>query len=70
MREPIKTGIIGGIIGLVMSMTVNYFFVPIPLTEMGNALGNGMSGLVSGFLSGCLGLSLYLRGARNSVEDA
>lgn len=57
----VKIGIIGGVIGFGMSFLVNYFLLPIPATEMSNAIGNGISGLASGFMAGFMGLLIHLK---------
>jgi len=55
-KESLKAGLIGGIGGLVVSMVINYFILPMPETVFANALGNGISGLMSGFMGGFLAI--------------
>jgi ABC-type lipoprotein release transport system permease subunit len=61
MNEAIKIGLIGGIGGLVISFSINYFVVPVPADVFNHALVNGMSGLLSGFVAGFAGLTMYLK---------
>jgi len=59
MKEPNKAliaGLMGGIGGLVFSIIINYFILPMPETLFANALGNGISGLISGFMGGYLAI--------------
>lgn len=63
MKSAIMTGLIGGIMGLLISFALNYFVVPMPETAFANALGNGISGLMSGFMGGFIGLLMYLKKA-------
>ena len=55
-KESLKAGLIGGIGGLVVSMVINYFILPMPETVLANALGTGISGLMSGFMGGFLAI--------------
>lgn len=55
-KKALKAGLIGGIGGLVFSMIINYFVIPMPESLIGNALGNGISGLISGFMGGYLAI--------------
>jgi hypothetical protein len=55
-KKSLKAGLIGGIGGLVVSMVINYFILPMPETVFANALGNGISGLMSGFMGGFLAI--------------
>lgn len=57
----VKAGIIGGLIGFGAGFLVNYFLLPVPDTEMFNAIGNGISGLLSGFMGGFMGLLVHLK---------
>ena len=56
-KEALKAGLLGGLGGLVFSMIINYFVIPMPETTFTNALGNGASGLISGFMGGYLAIS-------------
>jgi len=49
MSSAIKGGVMGALMGFIMSALVNFYLVPIPSTLAYNAIGNGMSGLISGF---------------------
>ena len=55
-KESLKAGLIGGIGGLVVSMVINYYILPMPETVFANALGNGISDLMSGFMGGFLAI--------------
>jgi hypothetical protein len=50
MSNAIKSGVIGDLMGFVMSALVNFYLLPLPSTLAHNAIGNGMSGLISGFM--------------------
>jgi hypothetical protein len=51
-KGPIIAGLLGGTGGLVFSIIINYFLLPMPETLFANVLGNGISGLISGFMEG------------------
>jgi len=53
-KKSFKAGLFGGIGGLIFSMVINYFILPMPETVFANAVGNGISGLISGFMGGYL----------------
>lgn len=36
----IKNGLVGGIMGAIMSGLINYYLIPFPKTLLGNAIGN------------------------------
>ena len=55
-KEALNAGLIGGIGGLIFSMIINYFVIPMPESLIVNALGNGISGLISGFMGGYLAI--------------
>jgi hypothetical protein len=55
-RKALKAGLIGGIGGLVFSMVMNYFVIPMPDSLIGSAFGNGISGLISGLMGGFLAI--------------
>jgi len=59
MKDMMKQGIIGAVMGLIMSFTMNYLIFPMPDTIFTNAAGNGMSGLISGFMGGFMGVLAY-----------
>ncbi len=60
----IKAGIIGAAMGLIFSFLVNYFLMPVPVSEASNATGNGISGFISGFMGGFMGLRMHLKTSR------
>lgn len=64
-KESLKAGLIGGIGGLIVSVLINYFILPMPETVLANALGNGMSGLMSGFMGGFLALRTKSKNGKN-----
>ena len=49
MSSAIKSGVMGALMGFIMSALVNFYLVPMPSTLAHNAIGNGMNGLISGF---------------------
>jgi len=55
-KKSFNAGLIGGIGGLIFSMVINYFILPMPETVLANAVGNGISGLISGFMGGYLAI--------------
>jgi hypothetical protein len=55
-HERIRAVAGGGIGGLVVSMVINYYILPMPETVFANALGNGISGLMIGFMGGFLAI--------------
>jgi ABC-type uncharacterized transport system permease subunit len=57
----IKVGIFSACIGSTMSFFINYALVPMPVSELSNAIHNGISGFMSGFMGGFIGLLLYFR---------
>lgn len=63
MKQTLKSGILGGVMGCIVSFGVNYFLLPAPETIMENAAGNGVSGLASGFMGGFMGLLIHLKSA-------
>lgn len=68
-KESLKAGLIGGIGGLVVSMAINYYILPMPETVFVNALGNGMSGLMSGLMSGFIRGSLPIKKTNNKRKN-
>ena len=57
----IKVGIFSAGIGSAMSFFINYALVPMPVSELSNAIHNGISGFMGGFMGGFIGLLLYFR---------
>jgi len=51
-----KSGVVGGVMGFVMSALANYYVLPMPSTLGSVAIGNGISGLISGFMGGFMGV--------------
>ena len=68
MKQIFITGVIGGLMGLIISFSINFFLIPLPETVLTNASGNGISGLISGFMGGFIGLMMYLKNL-NSREN-
>ncbi|WP_445475279.1 hypothetical protein ACT9XH_00615 [Methanococcoides methylutens] len=69
LTEPLKVGIIGGVLGFAISATLNYFIFPVPLNSVDNAIGNGMSGLMTGLMTGFVGLTMYMKNSRKIAEQ-
>ena len=65
-KEALKAGLIGGVGGLIFSMVINYFVIPMPESLIGNALGNGISGLISGFMGGYLAIKKNKKNESNT----
>jgi hypothetical protein len=60
LKEPLKAGIAGAVLGFVISSLANYFIIPIPVDTPGHAINNGISGAFSGFMGGFPGVWLYM----------
>lgn len=45
----IKPGLTGAAFGFTISFMINYFLMPVPDSEIANAIRNETSGLISGF---------------------
>lgn len=56
MSGAFKSGVMGGLMGFIMSALSNYYLLPMPSTLAGIAVGNGISGLISGFMGGFMGV--------------
>lgn len=48
--EIIKGALISAIFGFTISFALNYWLIPVPETELANAIGTGISGFMSGFI--------------------
>lgn len=48
--EIIKGALISAAFGFAVSFALNYWLLPVPETELANAIGTGMSGLMSSFI--------------------
>ena len=59
-RESLKSGIVGGRMGALVSAGIVYFVIPFLETAITNVANNGVSGLMSGFMGGLMGLLMYL----------
>lgn len=55
MKTMIINIVIAALFGLVYSFVINYFFIPVPTSELSNAIGNA----VSGFMSGLMGVLMF-----------
>jgi len=56
MSGAFKSGVMGGLMGFIMSTLSNYYLLPMPSTLAGITVGNGISGLISGFMGGFMGV--------------
>ncbi|MEV5843529.1 hypothetical protein AB0M32_16360 [Streptomyces sp. NPDC051985] len=70
MRAPLWAGLVGGVMGAVMSGLLNYFVLDVPDSGAANAVNNAVSGLMSGFTAGFFGILAYLRSRASSAEPA
>jgi len=65
MNKKIATSIRAGIfcagICSAMSFFINYTLVPMPVSELSNALHHAITGFMGGFMGGFIGLLLYFR---------
>jgi hypothetical protein len=65
MNKKIATSIRAGIfcagICSAMSFFINYALVPMPVSELSNALHHAITGFMGGFMGGFIGLLLYFR---------
>jgi len=50
MSGAFKSGVLGGLMGFIMSALANYYLLPMPSTLWGIAVGNGISGFMGGFM--------------------
>lgn len=57
MSEAFKAGLIGAVVGGVISALVGYF-APLPTEHLVNALGNAAAGFFSGFFGGFMALTV------------
>jgi hypothetical protein len=57
----IKAGIFSACLGSIVSFSINYALVPMPVSVLSNALHHAISGFMSGFVGGFTGLLLYTR---------
>ena len=57
----IKIGIFTACMGSTVSFFINYALVPMPVSELSNALHHAISGFMGGFMGGFVGLLLYTR---------
>jgi hypothetical protein len=64
MRAALKSGLIGGAVGGLISAGLNYALLPFPHSAAANAFGHGMSGFFCGLLSGFVGVLLHARSGR------
>jgi len=71
MKDMIKQGLLGAVMGCIMSFLLNYFIISMPHPVFANAAGNGISGLISGFMGGFIGIFAYKDQCKksNSKED-
>ena len=65
MSGALKSGVIGGVMGFIMSALSNYYLLPMPSTLLWVAIGNGVSGLISGFMGGFMGVLIDSRRRRS-----
>lgn len=68
MSGAFKSGVMGGLIGFIISALSNYYLLPIPSTLAGIAIGNGISGLISGFMGGFMGVLIDSRHQRKMKQ--
>ena len=71
MKDMIKQGLLGAVMGCIMSFLLNYFIISMPHPVFANAAGNGISGLISGFMGGFIGIFAYKAQGKkpNSKDD-
>ena len=70
MSGAFKSGVMGGLMGFIMSALSNYYLLPMPSTLGGVAIGNGISGLISGFMGGFMGVLIDSRLRRRRVAPS
>jgi hypothetical protein len=68
-KQPIIAGIVGGVMGFIISATANYYIIPVPGDIAGHAMNNGMSGLFSGFMGGFPGVLVYMIQERKQKQS-
>jgi hypothetical protein len=69
MSGAFRSGVLGGLMGFIMSVLASYYLVPMPTTLGGIAVGNGISGLISGFMGGFMGVLIDSAQRRRSVRS-
>jgi hypothetical protein len=60
LKQPLIAGLVGAVMGFIISASFNYYVIPIPGDIPGHAINNGMSGLFSGFMGGFPGVLMYM----------
>ena len=60
VRESLKSELIGGVLGALVSAPVVYVIIPFSDTDITNATYNNISGSMGGFIGGFMGLFMYL----------
>lgn len=68
MSSAFKNGVMGGLMGFIISALSNYYLIPMPSTLAGIAIGNGISGLISGFMGGFIGILIDSRQRRKMKQ--
>jgi len=69
LSPSVRAGLVGGIMGFILSTLMNYFIFPLPNAILASALGNGLSGLLSGFMGGFMGLLIYLKQQKKLLKE-
>lgn len=67
--EALKTGLIGGALGGLVSAGLNYYVLPVPGSTADNAIGHGMTGFFCGLASGVIGVLIYARHSQPASPD-
>jgi hypothetical protein len=74
MWQTVKTaafiGLIGGLMGAVMSALINFALVGMPSSTTINAMNHAISGLTSGFFGGFIGLLVFLAQRQRASRSA
>ena len=60
IKKAVKTGLIGGLLSLVISALLNYYVFPMPISVLDNTIGHGIGGFFCGFISAFFGVLVIL----------
>lgn len=60
MKKIVISSVISGVIGLTISVLINYYLIPVPKDVTAHAMNNGISGLLSGFIGTFMAFTMYL----------
>ena len=68
IKEPLKAGLIGGLVSGIISAGLNYFIIPFPTTIMGNVISHSMGGFFCSLFAGFISVFLYMTHHKKEPE--